>query len=140
LLDASRSIVTRRIAIALFGDEVSPRFCFAEAVVVVDIAEGRTVGRQVVSLGEPWLARRLSQLASLGVHTLVCGAFNRAYLPAAERLGIQVITGVAGNKDEAIARFAKWRTGCCRRARLAEAPVSKADAGRSCRRRNGTGN
>jgi predicted Fe-Mo cluster-binding NifX family protein len=132
--------VTRRIAIALFGEEVSPRFCFAEAVIVVDIADGQTVSRQVVSLGEPWLARRLSQLGALGVQTLICGAFNRAYLPAAERLGIQVITGVAGNKDDALARFAKWRRGCCRRAKLAETSATHVGAGRSCRRRNGTGN
>jgi predicted Fe-Mo cluster-binding NifX family protein len=140
LLDASRSIVTRRIAIALFGNEVSPRFCFAEAVMVADVADGRTVSRQVVSLGEPWLARRIAQLGALGVQTLICGAFNRAYLPAAERLGIQVITGVAGNKDDALARFAKCGTGCCRRGKLAAAPVANAAVGRSCRRRNGTGN
>jgi predicted Fe-Mo cluster-binding NifX family protein len=119
LLDAIPSNVTQRIAIARFGNEVSPRFCFAEAVIVVDVSEGRTVSRQVFSLGEPWLARRISQLGALGVQTLLCGAFNRAYLPAAERLGIRVITGVAGDTEEALAHFVEGEGGCCRRRKAA---------------------
>jgi predicted Fe-Mo cluster-binding NifX family protein len=113
LLDAGAKVVTR-IALALFGDEVSPRFCFAQAVVVVELARGQVVRREVVSLGEPFLSRRIAQLAALGVEALLCGAFNRAYLPAAESLGIRVITGMSGNAEEALARFIRGG-GCSRR-------------------------
>jgi predicted Fe-Mo cluster-binding NifX family protein len=102
--------VTTCIAIALFGDEVSPRFCFADRILVVNLARGQEVWRHVVSLGEPWLPQRMSQLAALGVRTLLCGAFNRAYLPAAERLGVQVVTGIRGNAEDALTLFKKGAT------------------------------
>ena len=113
--------MTTCLAIALFGDEVSPRFCFADSALVVSYAKGREVRRQVVSLGDPWLVRRVFQLATMGVRTLVCGAFNRAYLPSAEHLGIRVVTGISGSAEEAVSRF--------RRGELAMS--------RPCRRRRG---
>jgi hypothetical protein len=109
--------VTTCIAIALFGDEVSPRFCFAEHVLVVCLANGREVRRQVLSLGEPWLPGRLAQLAAMGVRTLLCGAFNRAFRPNAERLGIRVITGISGKAEDALASYLvqRPRRSCSRR-------------------------
>lgn len=101
----SLSIAVPTVAIALFGDEVSPRFCFAEKVLVVSFEDGQETWRNVVSLGEPWLPVRMSQLSAMGVSTLLCGAFNRAYLPNAERLGIRVVTGISGNADAAVTKF-----------------------------------
>jgi predicted Fe-Mo cluster-binding NifX family protein len=101
--------VTTCAAIALFGEEVSPRFCYAENALVVSFVNGQEVWRQVVSLGEPWIPHRLSLLAALGVRTILCGAFNRAYLLAAEGLGIQVITGISGNAEDVVVRFRRGR-------------------------------
>jgi len=97
--------MTTCIAIALFGDEVSPRFCFAETILVVEVVRGQEVRRHIASMGEPWLPHRMSRLSALGIKTLLCGAFNRAYLPTAERLGVRVITGISGNAEEALGRF-----------------------------------
>jgi predicted Fe-Mo cluster-binding NifX family protein len=99
------AIVTTCIAVPLFGDEVSPRFCYAERVLVISFVKGREVWRQVVSLGSPWIPGRMARLSAMGVRTILCGAFNRAYLPAAGRLGMQVITGISGNAEEAVAWF-----------------------------------
>jgi hypothetical protein len=99
------SVVSTSIGIPLFGTEVSPRFCFADTILVVEVERGRESRRFVVSLGEPWLPGRVAELASLGVRTLLCGGFNRAYLPTADRLGIQVITGVSGDAEKALASF-----------------------------------
>lgn len=60
---------------------------------------------KVISLGAPWLSRRVAELALLGVRTLLCGGFNRAFLPTAERLGVQVVTGVSGDAEKALAAF-----------------------------------
>jgi hypothetical protein len=106
--------VTTCVAIALFGEEVSPRFCYAESALVVSLVGGQEVWRQVVSLGEPWIPGRLSQLAGVGVRTILCGAFNRAYLPSAERLGIRVVTGISGNAENALARFSRRRSSASR--------------------------
>jgi predicted Fe-Mo cluster-binding NifX family protein len=99
------SIVTTCIGIPLFGSEVSPRFCFADRILVVEVEQGRESRRFVISLGEPWLPGRVSDLGTLGVRTLLCGGFNRTYLPTAESLGIQVITGVSGDAEDALAAF-----------------------------------
>jgi hypothetical protein len=102
--------VTTCAAIALFGEEVSPRFCYAESALVVSFVNGREAWRRVIFLGDPWIPRRLSQLAAIGVRTILCGAFNRAYLPAAEGLGMRVVTGVSGNAEHAVARFGRGET------------------------------
>jgi len=101
--------VTTRIGIPLFGSEVSPRFCFAEAILVVEVENGRESRRFVTPLGEPWLPGRVAQLATLGIRTLLCGGFNRAYLPTAERLGIQIIAGVSGDAEDVLAQFLRGR-------------------------------
>lgn len=106
--------MTTCAAIALFGEEVSPRFCYAESALVVSFANGHEVWRQVVALGDPWIPRRLSQLAALGVRVILCGAFNRIYLPAAQGLGIRVVTGISGNAEEAMARFRRGQTTAAR--------------------------
>ncbi len=93
------------VGIPLFGTEVSPRFCFADSILVVEVARGRAERRFITSLGDPWLPRRVADLATLGVRTLLCGGFNRTYLPTANRLGIQVITGVSGEAELALAAF-----------------------------------
>jgi predicted Fe-Mo cluster-binding NifX family protein len=106
--------VTTCAAIPLFGEEVSPRFCYAESALVVSFANGQEVWRQVVTLGDAWIPRRLSQLAAIGVRTILCGAFNRAYLPIAEGLGMQVITGISGDAEEAVARFRRGQASSAR--------------------------
>lgn len=74
-------------------------------MLVVEVEEGRETRRFVASLGAPWLPGRVAELAQLGVRTLLCGGFNRAYLPTAERLGIQVMTGVSGDAEKILAAF-----------------------------------
>lgn len=136
--------MTTCIAIALFGEEVSPRFCFAEKALVLSLVQGRETWRHVISLGEPWLAGRIARLATMGVRTLLCGAFNRAYLPSAEHLGIRVVTGVSGNAEEALAKFRREELAevraCGRRrrrgtAQIASAPSGGRNRGRGCRGR-----
>ncbi len=104
LLECSPNVTTC-VGLPLFGNEISPRFCFAETILVVQLDRGREVRRFVMSLGEPWLPGRMAGLATLGVRTLLCGGFNRAYLPTATRLGIRVITGLAGDAEDVLARF-----------------------------------
>jgi predicted Fe-Mo cluster-binding NifX family protein len=121
------SIVTTCIGIPLFGSEVSPRFCFADRILVVEVERGRELRRFVISLRDPWLPGRVSELATLGVRALLCGGFNRTYLPTAEGLGIQVITGVSGDAEAALAAFLRGpispRTTRMRRCRRSEPPA-----------------
>lgn len=90
------------VAIATFGAEVSPRFCFAREVLVADLdADGD--GGAPVPLGPPGYPGRLRILADRGVGLLICGGFQRSFLPVAEGAGIHVVWGIAGPVAAALA-------------------------------------
>ena len=91
-----------RIAIPTFGNEVSPRFCFAPEVLVVELEGRRELLRTALALGDATCPDRLKLLASRGVSLLVCGGFNSAYLGDAERSGIHVFWGVSGSVDDTV--------------------------------------
>jgi len=91
-----------RLAIPTFGTEVSPRFCFAPEVLVVEVEGRREVRRTLLTLGNATCPDRLRLLAGRGVSLLVCGGFNSAFLGDAERAGIHVVWGVSGSVDDAL--------------------------------------
>jgi hypothetical protein len=90
------------VAIATFGAEVSPRFCFARHVLVADLDAAGDEGT-LVPLGPPGYPARLRLLADRGVGLLICGGFQRSFLPVAEGVGIQVVWGIAGPVAAALA-------------------------------------
>ena len=91
-----------RVAIPIFGDEISPRFCFAEHVLLLDLEGRHEVARQVLPLGQSCNPDRLRLLQSRGVTLLVCGGFDRNFLPTAYSLGIHVVWGVTGALEDAV--------------------------------------
>ena len=78
-------------AIATFGNEVSPRFCCAREALLVEVVDGREVDRSTLVLGESCNPDRLRILEGRGVTVLLCGGFDRRYLPEAERAGIRAV-------------------------------------------------
>jgi predicted Fe-Mo cluster-binding NifX family protein len=94
--------MTHRLALPLFGDEVAPRFCVADEVLIVEVEDDVPTTRSHLHLaGKPW-PERLSSLSGQGVTVLLCGGFNRRFMPLARRQGIQVIWGLAGTADDLI--------------------------------------
>jgi hypothetical protein len=85
-----------RVAVPLFGEEISPRFCFARQALILDW-EGDSVRRRtLVRLGCKAYPERLEILARRGATLLICGAFPLEQLDEAARLGIRVVCGAAG--------------------------------------------
>ena len=99
-----------RIAVALCEEDVAPRFCSADRILVAEIEDGSVIHRQIVSVGRFDFSYRLSHLAKLGVDRLLCGGFNRRFLPMAEALGIQVTWGLWGNAESALDLVASGST------------------------------
>ena len=93
------------LAIPLHGSDVAPRFCSAEEFIVVEINEGRVSLTHRLKLSEAGWAARLERLSKYGVRVLLCGGFNRDFLPKAKGLGIQVIFGLAGDANSLIEAF-----------------------------------
>lgn len=102
---------TLRLAVPLFGDEVAPRFCFADQVLIADIAAGAVASSQRLSMGDASWPQRLSELAAAGVSVLLCGGFNRRFLPLASSHGIEVIWGLFGGADRVVQAFCTGELG-----------------------------
>jgi len=100
-----------RIAIPLFGDEVSPRFGCATRFLLVDVEAGRPMRREVkdlVALGSP-PGQLAAFLKSLEVNKVVCGGLHARFRRDLEALGIEVIWGVIGTAEEAVSTLISGR-------------------------------
>ena len=103
-----------RVALARFGEEVSPRFCCSPEALVVDWDGKEATELGIVSLGSRPYPARLERLAEMSVTWLVCGSFPRERLPDARRCGIRVSCGVSGRLPRSptqLARFLARLTG-----------------------------
>lgn len=95
------------VAVPLFGQEVAPRFGFAERYLVAEIENEQVVRADLVATEFRGWVNRLSELRGLGVEVILCGGFNRAFLPLAEGLGIHVLAGLAGDARRAVEAFSR---------------------------------
>ncbi len=96
-----------RVAVPLFGQDLAPRFGYADSFLVAEVIDGQVVRIDSVGLEFAGWPNRLGQLKKLGVNTILCGGFNRWFLPLAEDLEIDVIAGLAGNARQVVDAFAR---------------------------------
>lgn len=129
-----------RVAVPLFGADISPRFCYAERALVVDVDvdRGEILEKNQQRLGPANVAVRLSLLGGLRVNLLLCGGFSRRYLPLAERLGVRVIWGLFGDAEEVVDT---WLAGdelpfspCLRPCRKGRSEAGRARGRGACRK------
>ena len=93
------------LGVPLHGADVAPRFCSADLFMIAELDGDRVRRVRRLTLPEESWSRRLELLAAAGVSVLLCGGFNRSFLPVAEGLGIRVITGLAGEAEQLIDAF-----------------------------------
>lgn len=91
-----------RIAIALFGTRVSPRFDYAPSLLVIDIEDGAAVRRREIATDLLPPAERIKRLAELAVETLICGGIDDASAGRLEEQGIALVPWVSGEADDAL--------------------------------------
>jgi predicted Fe-Mo cluster-binding NifX family protein len=106
-LQASQQEQPAMLAVPLHGEDVAPRFCAAHEFVIAELDGGRVLRTFRLTLSEEAWSRRLERLSATGVKVLLCGGFNRDFLPRAEALGIRVISGLAGEAERLIDAFAR---------------------------------
>ncbi len=94
-----------KVAIPQFGSRVSPRFDFASEVLIVTIKDGNVIDRQQHSLINLNTIRRSILLREQGVDVLICGAISDFAVRFLLGNGIQVISMVVGETEEAIKRI-----------------------------------
>ena len=114
-----------RIGIPVWGSRISPVFDTARNLVVVDVAEGREVGRTEDDLTGVLPAQRAARLRSLGVEALLCGAISRPLAGMLASYGIAVVPWMSGSFEEVLSAYASGllsveryaMPGCCGRRR-----------------------
>lgn len=95
------------LAVPLHEEDVAPRFCSADRFIIAELRGGQVCRVRRLTFPEEEWSARLEHLAATGVQVLLCGGFNRRFLPLAEGLGIQVIPGLAGKAEQLIEAFVR---------------------------------
>ena len=93
------------VGVPLHGDDVAPRFCSADRFMIAELDGDRIRRVRRLSIPEEAWSERLERLSAAGVRVLLCGGFNRSFLPLAESFGIRVIFGLAGEAERLIGAF-----------------------------------
>ena len=107
LLDLRYRRINILVAVPLFGQDVAPRFGFANKFFLAELVDRQIVNEDLKVVSTNSWAGRLGELRDLNVEIIVCGGFNRMFVPLAESLGIRVVAGLHGNAREAVELFAR---------------------------------
>jgi len=95
-----------RVAIPLFGDQVSPRFGPGRHFMLASIEDGQIQEKQLVEAQDAAQSQLPTFLASLGVTKLICGGIQHQLQRDMECHGIDVIWGIIGPASEALCALA----------------------------------
>jgi predicted Fe-Mo cluster-binding NifX family protein len=93
------------LGVPLHGSDVAPRFCSADQFLIAELDGDRISRVRRLEIPDESWSKRLKLLSIAGVNVLLCGGFNRSFLPVAEGLGIRVITGLTGEAEQLIDAF-----------------------------------
>ena len=96
-----------KVAVPLFGSVVAPRFGFADEFLVAEVIDREVSRTERISIAALEWHGRLAELQGHGITVLLCGGFNRRFDPLAESMGIEVIAGLSGDADAAVAAYAR---------------------------------
>ena len=99
-----------RVALPLFEDDIAPRFCAASELLIVDCSGGREVSRRRIAFSVHHGRDGVALLDKLEVDHLLCGGFNRRFLPLARAAGIEVVFGFWGRADDVLSAFLSDRS------------------------------
>jgi predicted Fe-Mo cluster-binding NifX family protein len=114
-----------RVAIPIFNGRISPVFDAARHLVLVDVENGRELGRTEKVVEEPEMAPRARRVAELGVDVLICGAVSRPLEAMLLSAGVEVVPQTCGQAEEVFRAFLSGQLteqaflvpGCCVRRR-----------------------
>jgi predicted Fe-Mo cluster-binding NifX family protein len=85
-----------KVALAAWETRISPVFDSTHLLLVVEIENGRVVGKRYETMRPELPYTRAARLSRLGISVLICGAISIEYASVIEMYGIQVIPFVAG--------------------------------------------
>jgi predicted Fe-Mo cluster-binding NifX family protein len=99
-----------KIAIPLFGDEVSPRFgCSTQFWVTDNLHSTGPAPEEIEDVGSMIPRQVPAFLQSLGVTHVICGGLHHRFQADLEAVGIEVVSGVIGAAVAALAALREGR-------------------------------
>ena len=84
-------MITKKVAIPIFGSQVSWRCDCAPEILFVEFENGEIVSRKAVSTEGMNSLQRIRMIAAPGTTMLACGALPEFYRRMIEDLGIQIV-------------------------------------------------
>jgi predicted Fe-Mo cluster-binding NifX family protein len=135
-----------KIAIAIWNDCVSNVFDFADRILLVEIDGDKEISRLQISFESKSFPQRVSQLKSLKVDLLICGAISRVLAEMVTAAEIEVLAYVTGDIDDVLEAYRSGQLGqpqfampgCWPGARKGHRRSGQ--SGQRCRRRGNRGN
>ncbi len=89
----------RKLAISVFGDQVSPRFDCSQSILVVNLVGGEEVLRRSIPISGMNGIQQMKSISVEGVEVIICGGMPGFYHRMAEAIGVEVIHA-AGSVEE----------------------------------------
>ena len=135
-----------KIAIAIWNDCVSNVFDFADCILLVEIDGDKEISRSQISFESKSFPQRVSQLKSLKVDLLICGAISRVLAEMVTAAEIEVLAYVTGDIDDVLEAYRSGQLGQPQFAMPGCWPGARKGLRRSgqtrqrCRRRGNQGN
>ena len=96
-----------KIAIALFGTRVSPRFDCAPRLRVVEVDDGEIIAAHEMSMKHWDAGKRIKKLQELGVNTFICGGIDNFSMQHLSSLGLTIYSWITGEAEEALSCLLK---------------------------------
>jgi predicted Fe-Mo cluster-binding NifX family protein len=94
--------INMKIAIALFGNKVSPRFDLSPELWLITEENGKVAHQEKISMDRLSLPQRIETLTSSGVNKLICGGIHDFSLDRLGKRGIDVFHNVIGEAEIAL--------------------------------------
>jgi len=93
------------LGLPIWNNRVSPVLDVASQLLIVDLQDGREVGRRVEPLPDGSPARLAATIAAWGVQTLICGAVSQALGQLLQTRGIELISQIRGDIDHVLRAY-----------------------------------
>lgn len=97
-----RNANSKKIALAVWDDILSPVFDSAGALLIADIEDGKATATRTEDPGPQLAYARARRLSDWGVQVLICGAISMEFARMLESFGIEVIGFVSGNARQVL--------------------------------------
>ena len=98
-----------RVAVPVYGNQVSTVFDFANRLSVFEIRGKRVENRSDADIGDALIPQKAYRLVDLGVRVLICGAVSRELASMVIHSGIEVIPYARGDVDDVIVAYTAGR-------------------------------